>query len=246
MKRFLPLILAGLIGAAPAGTAQADRAAERNLMVLTVEGLAATAGPESVRRLDPAVLRMMRQVPRHLLVPEEVRAEAYRNIPLPIGHEQTISQPYIVALMTDLLDVRPEHKVLEVGTGSGYQAAVLSGLVRHVYTIEIVEPLAARASRQLTELGYRNVTVRAGDGYAGWPDQAPFDRIIVTAGADHVPQPLVDQLKPGGRMVIPVGKTWNTLDLTVLTKDKKGRIRKQRVLPVAFVPLTRGPPRSGV
>jgi protein-L-isoaspartate(D-aspartate) O-methyltransferase len=242
MKRLLPLALAALAAAAPAPS---DRAAERNLMVLTVENLAATAGPENVRRLDPAVLRAMRKVRRHMLVPEEVRSQAYRNIPLPIGHEQTISQPYIVGLMTDLLDVRSEHKVLEVGTGSGYQAAVLSALVRQVYTIEIVEPLAARASRQLAELGYGNVTVRAGDGYAGWREHAPFDRIIVTAGADHVPQPLIDQLKPGGRMVIPVGTSLNTLDLTVLTKDRRGRLKKQRVLPVAFVPLTRSRPKSG-
>lgn len=243
MKRLVPLLaLAALAAAAPP---PADRAAERNLMVLTVENLAATAGPENVRRLDRAVLRAMRQVPRHLLVPEEVRSQAYQNVPLPIGYEQTISQPYIVALMTDLLDVKPDHKVLEVGTGSGYQAAILSGLVGRVYTIEIVEPLAARASHQLAELGYRNVTVRAGDGYAGWPEHAPFDRIIVTAGADHVPQPLIDQLKPGGRMVIPVGKSWNTLDLTLLAKDQKGRIKRQRILPVAFVPLTRKPSSPG-
>jgi protein-L-isoaspartate(D-aspartate) O-methyltransferase len=149
-----------------------------------------------------------------------------------------------VALMTDLLEAEPHHAVLEVGTGSGYQAAVLSRLVRQVYTIEIVEPLAARATRDLAELGYSNVTVRAGDGYAGWPEHAPFDRIIVTAGADHVPRPLVEQLRPGGRVVIPVGRTPNSLDLTVIEKDAKGRIRKRSVLPVAFVPLTRGPPRT--
>jgi protein-L-isoaspartate(D-aspartate) O-methyltransferase len=239
VKRLLPLLLLTLSAAAPS---PAGRSAERNLMVLMVENLAATAGPESVRSLDPAVLGAMRQVPRHRLVPEEVQPQAYRNIPLPIGYEQTISQPYIVALMTDLLDVKPGHKVLEVGTGSGYQAAILSGLVRHVYTIEIVRPLAERASLQLAELGYRNITVRGGDGYVGWPEHAPFDRIIVTAGADHVPQPLIDQLKPGGRMVIPVGKSWNRLDLTLLTKARNGRVTRERVLPVAFVPLTRTPP----
>jgi protein-L-isoaspartate(D-aspartate) O-methyltransferase len=215
----------------------ADRARDRELMVLTVENLAATAGPTG--SLDRKVLQAMRKVPRHMLVPVEVRSQAYQNVPLPIGYEQTISQPYIVALMTDLLDAKPEHVVLEVGTGSGYQAAVLSQLVKHVYTIEIVEPLAQRASRQLEELRYRNVTVRAGDGYAGWPEHAPFDGIMVTAGATHVPQPLIDQLKVGGRMVIPVGKAWNMLDLTLVEKKKDGRLKTQKVLPVAFVPLTR-------
>ncbi len=232
----LAALLSLALAAAPVA---ADRARERDLMVLTVENLAATAGPTGVRTLDRKVLRAMREVPRHLLVPEEVRARAYENVPLPIGYEQTISQPYIVALMTDLLDVEPGDKVLEVGTGSGYQAAVLSKLVGEVHTIEIVEPLAARAKRQLAELGYSNVTVRSGDGYAGWPEGAPFDRIIVTAGADHVPKPLIEQLRPGGRIVIPVGKSWNTLDLMVVEKDRRGRLKTRRVLPVAFVPLTR-------
>jgi protein-L-isoaspartate(D-aspartate) O-methyltransferase len=234
-----------LLAAALAAQAQpADRPRDRALMVMTVENLAATAGSKEVRRLDRDVLRAMGQVPRHRFVPEDVRSRAYENIPLPIGFEQTISQPYIVALMTHLLEVRPDHVVLEVGTGSGYHAAVLSRLVRQVYTIEIVEPLAIRAAGQLRELGYSNVSVRAGDGYAGWPANAPFDRIMVTAGADHVPQPLVDQLRPGGRMVIPVGRSPNTLDLTVIEKDSMGRLKKRRVLPVAFVPLTRGPVRS--
>jgi protein-L-isoaspartate(D-aspartate) O-methyltransferase len=232
MKRHLLLAFAALLL-----TGAADRSSERDLMVLTVENLAATAGP--VDRLDRKVLAAMRTVPRHLLVPPEVRSQAYHNIPLPIGHDQTISQPYIVALMTDLLDVEPEHVVFEVGTGSGYQAAILAQLVRQVYTIEIVEPLAGLASRRLAELGYSNVTVRAGDGYGGWPEHAPFDRIIVTAGASHVPQPLIDQLKTGGRMVIPVGRSPNRLDLTVVEKLKNGRLRTRRILPVAFVPLTR-------
>jgi protein-L-isoaspartate(D-aspartate) O-methyltransferase len=232
----------GLLAAAAlllSGAAPADWDRERRLMVLTIENLAATARAPGVSSIDPRVLRAMREVPRHALVPEEVRSRAYQNIPLPIGYDQTISQPFIVALMTDLLDLEPGHKILEVGTGSGYQAAVLSRLVRQVNTIEIVEPLARRASRDLAALGYANVFVRAGDGYAGWPEEAPFDRIIVTAGADHVPQPLIDQLRPGGRMVIPVGRSWNSLDLTVVEKDRKGRIRKRSVLPVAFVPLTR-------
>jgi protein-L-isoaspartate(D-aspartate) O-methyltransferase len=239
-KYLLPAAASLLISAAPAPVA--ERASDRELMILTIENMAATAGT-SQRMIDRKVLNAMRQVPRHLLVPEEVRRDAYRNTPLPIGYDQTISQPYIVALMTDLLDAKPGHKVLEVGTGSGYQAAVLAHLVRHVYTIEIVEPLAKRAEGQLKALGYDNVTVRAGDGYAGWPAHAPFDRIIVTAGADHVPKPLVDQLKPGGIMVIPVGNDTNQLQLTVLTKTAKGGIRKRSVLPVRFVPLVREQPK---
>jgi protein-L-isoaspartate(D-aspartate) O-methyltransferase len=217
--------------------AASERSGERELMVLTLENLAATSGPTGSIRRD--VLQAMRKVPRHLLVPEAVRSQAYRNTALPIGYDQTISQPFVVALMTDLLDAKPEHVMLEVGTGSGYQAAILAQLVKHVYTIEIVEPLAQRASRQLAELGYRNVTVRAGDGYAGWPEHAPFDGIMVTAGATHVPQPLIDQLEVGGRMVIPVGKAWNRLQLTLVVKQKNGRLKTQKVLPVAFVPLTR-------
>jgi protein-L-isoaspartate(D-aspartate) O-methyltransferase len=234
MPRALLALL--LLAAAPA---PAERQSERDLMVLTVKNLAATAGIRPARALDTRVLAAMRDVPRHAFVPEAVRRHAYENRPLPIGHEATISQPYIVALMTDLLDARREHRVLEVGTGSGYQAAILSKLVRTVHSIEIVEPLARRAAADLAALGFANVTVRAGDGYAGWPDQAPFDRIVVTAGADHIPQPLVDQLAPGGRMVIPVGHTPDSLKLTLVTKDASGRIRKRQVLPVNFVPLTR-------
>jgi protein-L-isoaspartate(D-aspartate) O-methyltransferase len=233
MKLLVSLLAILLAAAAPA---TAERASEREMMVLTVASLAATAGPR--REIDRKVLEAMRQVPRHLLVPDAIQADAYQNRPLPIGYGATISQPYIVALMTDLLDVKPDHKVLEVGTGSGYQAAVLSGLVSQIYSIEIVQPLAKRAAEQLAALGYSNISVRAGDGYAGWPDQAPFDRIMVTAGADHVPPPLIEQLRPGGRMVVPVGKDGN-LQLTVIDKSRKGRISKHRVLPVAFVPLTR-------
>lgn len=216
-----------------------EGAAERQRMVLAVENLAATAGPESVRRIDPSVLRALRAVPRHLFVPEAVRARAYENVALPIGLDQTISQPYIVALMTHLLGARPGDKVLEVGTGSGYQAAVLAGLVSSVFSIEIVEPLAAESAERLRTLGYANVTVRAGDGYAGWPEQAPFDRVIVTAGADHIPKLLVEQLRPRGRMVIPVGSTPETLQLTLVRKSLKGRVSKQAIIPVRFVPLVR-------
>ena len=234
----LPFVL-GVIWLAPLGAApQAEqaRAGERRNMVLSVENLAATSG--GPMRLQRNVLNAMRTVPRHLFVPEPLQAYAYHNQPLPIGHEATISQPYIVALMTDLLETEPGQRVLEVGTGSGYQAAILSGLVGRVYSIEIVEPLASEAGERLARLGYANVEVRAGDGYLGWPEQAPFDRIIVTAGAPHVPQPLLDQLKPGGRMVIPVGPE-RALQLTVIDKGVNGRIKRRRVIPVAFVPLVR-------
>ena len=162
--------------------------------------------------------------------------------PLPIGHDQTISQPFIVALMTHLLAPQPGHIVLEVGTGSGYQAAILSRLVRRVYTIEIVPQLAERAAGQLKALGYANVLVRQGDGYAGWPEHAPFDGIVVTAGAERIPAPLLAQLRPGGRMVIPLGPAADQ-QLVLVTKDKEGRTRQEALLPVRFVPFTREPSR---
>jgi protein-L-isoaspartate(D-aspartate) O-methyltransferase len=187
---------------------------------------------------DPAVLEAMRRVPRHEFVPAEFRAEAYADHPLPIGQDQTISQPYIVAAMTELAAVPPGGTVLEVGTGSGYQAAVLSLLARRVYTIEILPELGNAAAARLERLGYGNVETRVGDGYLGWPEQAPFDAILVTAGAEHVPQPLVDQLRPGGRMVLPVGPTEGIQELRVLEKQADGSIRSRSVMPVRFVPLT--------
>ncbi|KPK62323.1 MAG: protein-L-isoaspartate O-methyltransferase [Planctomycetes bacterium SM23_32] len=187
---------------------------------------------------DEAVLDAMRQVPRHLFVPEEGRAAAYADRPLPIGLGQTISQPYIVAYMTDLLQVKPGDRLLEVGTGSGYQAAVLSELTPHVYSIEIISKLADAARKRLKELGYETVQVKVGDGYYGWEEQGPFDGIIVTAAAGHVPPPLVQQLKPGGRMVIPVGGVLDTQHLTVVTKSEEGRVHTRSVLPVRFVPMT--------
>jgi protein-L-isoaspartate(D-aspartate) O-methyltransferase len=182
------------------------------------------------------VLEAMGKVPRHEFVPERVRSLAYQDRPLPIGHEQTISQPYIVALMTEQLDPKPTDRVLEIGTGSGYQAAVLAQLVAKVYTIEIVEDLAGRAARDLQRLGYTNVQVRAGDGYKGWPEAAPFDAVIVTCAPERVPQPLIDQLKEGGRMIIPVGPSWNQ-ELELLSKNG-GKLERRAVLPVRFVPMT--------
>lgn len=188
---------------------------------------------------DPAVLQAMRKVPRHLFVPESARAEAYGDFPLPIGLGQTISQPYIVAYMTQLLRLKPGAKTLEVGTGSGYQAAVLAEVTRtNVYSIEIVEPLAKTATERLKQLGYGQVVVRHGDGYLGWPQHAPFDAIIVTAGAEHVPPPLIEQLKRGGRMVIPVGGAWAVQSLVIIEKLADGTVKRQTDIPVRFVPLT--------
>ena len=182
------------------------------------------------------VLAAMGRVPRHELVPTDMRPGAYADHPLPIGHGQTISQPFIVAFMTEKLDPKPADRVLEIGTGSGYQAAVLSELVARVYTIEIVEPLARRAQADLKRLGYTNVAVRAGDGYKGWAETAPFDAVIVTCAPDHVPQPLVDQLREGGRMIIPVGPA-SDQSLYLLQK-KGGKVERRAVLPVRFVPMT--------
>jgi len=185
------------------------------------------------------VLEAIGTVPRHLFVPERERHRAYRNRPLPIGHGQTISQPYIVALMTDLIEPLPGQKVLEIGTGSGYQAAVLAALGLEVYSIEIIEPLARAAGTRLQRLGYDRVRTRWGDGYDGWPEQAPFDAIVVTAAASHIPPPLLRQLKPGGRMVIPVGARFVTQQLVLVRKAADGRITTRQMLPVAFVPFTR-------
>ncbi len=184
---------------------------------------------------DSKVLAAMARVPRHEFVPETVRAQAYEDYPLPIGEKQTISQPYIVALMTSLLQLEGGEKVLEIGTGSGYQAAVLSEIAGEVYTMEILAPLSARAQRRLTALGYANIRYRVGDGWQGWPEAAPFDGIVVTAAPEKVPQGLIDQLKVGGRMVVPVGSFFQ--DLKVLTKTPTG-YETRNVIPVRFVPMT--------
>ncbi len=188
---------------------------------------------------DKRVLDAMRTVPRHLFVRQEDLSHAYNDYPLSIGYGQTISQPYIVAYMTEMLQVEPPHRVLEVGTGSGYQAAILSCLVQDVYSVEIVEALAQKAAERLQNLNYRNVQVKAADGYYGWKEQAPFDRIIVTAAATLVPPPLLKQLRPGGKMCIPVGGQYAVQYLTLVEKSEQGNIKMRKVLPVRFVPLTR-------
>ena len=245
MKSFPALFALALATALPAckagpepiqAPAEEDRFADaRRQLVRSIRDYA-----QPIREpADPRILRAMGEVPRHVMVPPAQRPFAYRDEALPIGEDQTISQPSLVALMTHLLRPQAGDVMLEVGTGSGYQAALLSKLVGHVYTIEIVEPLARQAERRLRDLGYANVTVRHGDGYAGWPEHAPFDGIIVTAGAPHVPKPLLDQLKPGGRMVIPVGPAGAIQQLKLIRKDSRGRVREEEIIPVRFVPLTR-------
>ncbi len=188
--------------------------------------------------LDPRVMTAIATVPRHEFVPAAQRPHAYANRPLPIGHGQTISQPYIVALMSDLIKPRADDRVLELGTGSGYQAAILAELTNAVYSIEIIEALGITAAERLSSLGYDNVTLRIGDGYYGWEEHAPFDAIVVTAAASHVPPPLVAQLKPGGRMVIPVGSRFLTQQLVLIEKQADGQLITRQILPVKFVPLT--------
>ena len=187
---------------------------------------------------DPNVLSAMRTVPRHAFVRSTEQRSAYNDNPLPIGYEQTISQPYIVAFMTDVLKLTRNSKVLEIGTGSGYQAAVCAEIAQQVYTIEIVEELAKSAKKRLKELGYRNVFTKAGDGFFGWPEHAPFDAIIGTAAAGRIPEPLIEQLKPGGRMILPYGSPRGLQYLVLVTKDKEGNIRRRNVMPVRFVPMT--------
>ncbi len=187
---------------------------------------------------DRRVLKVMGEVPRHLFVDERYRDEAYADHPLPIGEGQTISQPYVVALMTEALKLKPSDRVLEIGTGSGYQAAVLAGIVKEVYTMEIRKALADRAAKRLKELGYGNVTARYADGYFGWQQFAPFDAIIITAAANHIPPPLIRQLKEGGRLIVPLGGTVFYQILTLVTKRKGGELSVEQLGPVAFVPMT--------
>ena len=240
------MIVAGaLLTACFAGTTSGEGVVSNELPTTAPEDKWAEKRSKLVERYiagrvitDERVLQAMRTVPRHRYVPKILRSQAYEDHPLPIGHDQTISQPYIVALMTQLLAVGADDRVLEIGTGSGYQAAVLGAVVGEVHTIEIVEPLCTASSALLAEEGFTNVHVHCGDGYQGWPDAAPFDGIIVTAAPDHVPQPLLDQLAPGGNMVIPVGPPGWSQQLKVLRKGEDGTITESNVAPVAFVPMT--------
>jgi protein-L-isoaspartate(D-aspartate) O-methyltransferase len=187
---------------------------------------------------DAATLAALRKIPRHLFVPKNEIDNAYDDRPLPIGYGQTISQPYIVAYMTEIVKPKPDHRVLEIGTGSGYQAAVLSEIVKEVYTIEIVDSLGSQARNRLSKLNYKNITVKTGDGYYGWKDKSPFDAIVVTAAAEHIPPPLLEQLKEGGRMIIPVGSPFMVQQL-MLVEKKGGKLRTSSMMPVRFVPFKR-------
>ena len=216
-------------------------AERRYAMMLAIQSTVEYTREETgVTAIDKRVLNALSGVPRHDFVPRDIRELAYENRPLPVGHGQTISQPYIVALMTQLLGVDDDSVVLEVGTGSGYQAAVLAELTRQVFTVEIVAPLSESARERLQNLGYDNVSVFIGDGYYGWKEHAPFDAIIVTAAGNHVPPPLFDQLRPGARMVIPVGAPYAVQQLLLVTKLEDGTATVRQVLPVRFVPLTGG------
>ncbi|MCI0401089.1 MAG: protein-L-isoaspartate(D-aspartate) O-methyltransferase [Gammaproteobacteria bacterium] len=218
-----------------------DDAEARKTMVMEIRaGVGATSSEIGKETLNKQVMHAMATVPRHEFVPSHLREYAYLNRPLPIGYGQTISQPYIVALMTDIVDVNSDDVVLEIGTGSGYQAAVLAELVKHVYTIEIIKDLGAQASDRLKRLGYNKVTTRIGDGYYGWEQYAPFDAIVVTAAAGQIPPPLIEQLKLGGKMVIPVGTGFATQYLVLVKKDPDGKVSTKELLPVRFVPLTGG------
>jgi protein-L-isoaspartate(D-aspartate) O-methyltransferase len=240
MKRLLligSLLWPILLPVHAAGESEYKLAREK-LIELIEQDVRETSEYINKTQLDKRVMDAMASVPRHEFVPERQRISAYDNRPLAIGHGQTISQPYMVALMTDLIKPEPDDRVLEIGTGSGYQAAILAQLVDKVFSIEIIEPLGTAAERLFQKLGYSNIVSRIGDGYYGWKEQAPFDAIVVTAAASHVPPPLIEQLKPGGHMVIPVGSRFLTQQLMLVTKAENGQVTTRQILPVAFVPLT--------
>ncbi len=237
IPRTLLLVAAGLGLSSACGQMNYD--SERQAMLEELREESRQSEQYGAPPLSEPILEVIARVPRHEFVPEDLRRYAYENRPLPIGAQQTISQPYIVALMTDLAEVTKDDVVLEIGTGSGYQAAVLSEIAGRVFTIEIIEMLGRRAADDLARLGYDNVTARIGDGYAGWPDEAPFDAILVTAAPEEIPEPLIEQLAVGGRMVIPVGAEDEVQILQVLSKQEDGRVIVHNVTAVRFVPLTR-------
>lgn len=235
------LCLFVLLSSAAIMTAPADDFTSlRNAMVREIaDDVRETSAYIDREALTDQVMQVMGRVPRHEFLPDDVKPLAYENRPLPIGYGQTISQPYIVALMTELLEPKAGHKVLEIGTGSGYQAAILAELTSQVFTIEIIEELGKQAVERFQRLGTENIEIRIGDGYYGWPEQAPFDAIVVTAATDHIPPPLIKQLKPGGRMIIPVGGKFQVQQLVLVEKTPEGKTITQQILPVRFVPFTR-------
>lgn len=234
-------LMIGLLGASLASAAAADLATERAEMVRHIELEALMISAETgIPELDPRVLDAMRQVPRDAFVPEELRTYAYRPHPLPVGYDQNLAAPLLAALMTHLAAVEDGDIAFETGTDVGYQAALLSELGAEVYSVEVVEPLADQAARTLKDLGYEHIFVQAGDGYFGWPERGPFDVMVIKEAIDHVPPPLLHQLKRGGRMVIPLGPARGPQYLTVVTRDEAGRVSERRVMPVRFSPLQGG------
>ena len=240
MNRLIAITLSVLMLAFwPAAAGAAGYTTERAAMIRDIEkDVRETSLYIDKEELDARVMKAIGTVPRHEFVPENQQSYAYENRPLSIGHGQTISQPYIVALMTDLIKLKSGDKVLEIGTGSGYQAAILAEIAGSVYTIEIIEPLGEAVKKRFQRLGYKNITSRIGDGYYGWEEHAPFDAIVVTATASHIPPPLIKQLKPGGHMVIPIGSRFLTQQLVLASKDNSGHMTTKQILPVRFVPLT--------
>lgn len=238
-KAVLFITLYMLVGLITPLFADDDYTRLRHILVEAIEAdVKATSLHLDKKTLDPQVLNAMRKVPRHEFVPSLYRRSSYTNRPLPIGYGQTISQPYMVAVMTDLLKLKPNHQVLEIGTGSGYQAAMLAELVNQVFTIEIIKPLADEAKSRLARLGYDNIETRICDGYYGWKEHAPFDAIVVTAAGSHVPPALIKQLKPGGHMVIPVGSQFMVQQLLLIEKTADNKVKVSQIMPVTFVPLT--------
>lgn len=244
VKRIILLLMTALVSFTITNGISEGRASEpeqyfrTNMLKLIISDTKRTAIYTGITELRPEILAAMYNTPRHEFVPKHLQQYAYDNRPLPIAHNQTISQPFIVAIMTQLINPQASHTVLEIGTGSGYQAAVLSSLVAHVFSIEIIPELAQHAEMTLKALKYSNITIRTGDGYQGWPEHAPFDGIIVTAGGD-IPAKLIAQLKPGGIMIIPVNDQYGNQQLTLLEKDRQGMLTKSKVLPVRFVPLVK-------
>ena len=236
----LLVVLPWLAGGGAAQGAEPDEVARADMVRLVELEVHALAGLTGIEAIDPAILQVMREVPRHRFVPAPLQAYAYGNHPLPVGHEQNIAAPLLVALMTHVAEPKPSDVVFETGTGAGYHAAVLAELVERVYSVEVVEPLATSSARSLADLGYRNVFTRTGDGYYGWREHAPFDAIIIKEALDHVPSPLVAQLKRGGRMVIPLGPARGPPFLTVIRKAEDGSLSEERIMPVRFSPMQGG------